>query len=193
MKIPSILHGRPRAVLSRCRKLAKQIVSAGTFDAFDPGPYMDTSTAPGILFTEADSLWGNGENFQCWALTFAVEELAPEGEGYFPFQGSWLRSSLNEPWRYLGAMEGTLTPVLGKDRSLLRPFAEAGVRYWPILSGEGSRFGPYGDAPEGAWSVLRVLKYALANLGAPPEMLYAAPKGGPGAVLDWIDKGQVRG
>ena len=57
MTIPSIFYGRYAVVVPLCRKLAKQMVQADSFDLFDPEPFVDSSQSPGLIFLDKAPPW----------------------------------------------------------------------------------------------------------------------------------------
>jgi len=163
MKIPSLLYGRAALVKQRCKMLMKPIVETRKFELLDPGPLIDTSEVPGWLLVRPEFIATGQEHVQCYALSVAVNDLAPksipEREAVLH---AWMVWSLEESWRILGVMEQqTTTGILDRNRSLLRPYVEAAARFWPVLAREGNRFGPFINEPGDAWTVWYNLKFAL--------------------------------
>jgi hypothetical protein len=182
MKIPGMLHGRAGAVKSRAKKKLREVVATREFDRLDYGPLVDTKDVEGLLLVEGERFQMPGEHFHCYALTESIFDLVPASEMLVTMD-AWMRWSLAEAWRFLGAVGQLTTGALHEDRSLLIPYVEAGVRFWPELSSEGKRYGPTLDQLKDAWEVAVNLKYALANLGIPSSELRTEPPGGPAVFL----------
>ena len=187
MKIPSMLYGRASAVKSRAKKKMAEVVHACDFERLDWGPMLETRDATGLLLTRSERIQLPGEHFHCEALTEAVLELA-EWPRKLSTMEAWVRWSLADSWRFLGVVEHLVTPTLEKNRTLLVPYVDAAVRFWPQLKSEGERFGPFVNCPVGAWEIMRNLKFCLANLGIPGPELRAEPPGGPADFLERIAK-----
>jgi hypothetical protein len=188
MKIPSMLHGRAAAVNSRARKKAKEIVQKNTFDV-DFGPLLDTAEVPGLLLLGPENHYPlPGEQYHCYALTLALTDLGSPSE-MLSRVDAWVRWSLSEPWRLLGVADQDSVSALDRDHSLLQPYVEAAVRFWPVLKAEGNSYGPFVNEPGGVWKHMRNLRFALANLGIPADRLQTEPPDGPAAFLEQINQG----
>ncbi len=182
MKIPSMLYGRPGAVKSRAKKKVREVVAAREFERLDCGPFVDTNDVEGLLLVRSERFQAPGEHFHCYALTSAIFDLVSASE-MFATMDAWMKWSLLDAWRFLGVLDDLTTNALNQNRSLLFPYVEAAVRFWPEFKMEGRRYGPTLDQPMGAWDVMRNLKYALANLGLTADELRAEPPDGPAVLV----------
>lgn len=78
--------------------------------------------------------------------------------------------------------------AVDKGGPLARKFVEAAARFWPLLTSQGNRYGPFVNEPHDAWQVMRNVRHALARLGIPPQDLREAPAGGPAEFLRRVDE-----
>ena len=187
MKIPSMFFGSSATVASRARKIAKRLLETRDFDSFDPGLFVDTAEQPGILLLRRDRLWPKVEAFHCYALSHQLAELA--GHSDLPeVMEAWMLWSFREDWRFLGALGEDTSGVLWRNSALLRPFVDTAVEYWPVLTAEGRRYGPFINEPVHVWTESVNLWYALGNLGIAGGELSAVPPGGPADFLSRIDE-----
>jgi hypothetical protein len=92
-------------------------------------------------------------------------------------------SSLQTSWGVLGLMSSdNQTWLIRKERHL--PFLRAALSHWDELEAVGSRYYVTVEC-ERIWRVARGLKYVLANMGVPNELLTAPlPLGGPRVLLE---------
>jgi len=165
------------------------MVAKDDFTAFDPGALIDTSTVPGLLLVDEGQIayQPNQEDFHCYALSLAIFEAVPVTDVH-RVTDAWVKNSLAEPWRFLGVQATEMTGTMGRNRSLLRPYAEAGAHMWPAFVAEGNRFGPFVNQAHDAWYIMRGLHYALANLGIPnADLNRPLPPGGLAELLNRID------
>lgn len=190
MKIPSMLYGRAAVVKSRAKKKLKGIAEKGAFEELDCGPCLDTAEVTGLLLVAPERFQLPDEHFHCYALTLAIFDLVP-GSRMLATMDAWMTWSLLEPWRLLGAAEQHTMNALHENRSLLKPYVEAAVRFWPALKAEGKQYGPFMEEPKDVWAVMGNLKYALANLGIDQKELREEPPGGPAEFLARINQGRT--
>lgn len=183
MQIPSMLYGTPGRAMSRARKKLRDIVKRNAeFENEDFGPFIDTSEVDGLLIVEPEPIQLPGEHFHCYALSVALVEIGSASEMLARLD-AWMRWSLLEPWRYLGVVEQHTTTALVRNQSLLMPYVDAAVHFWPILKAEGERYGSALVQPKDVWAVMHNLWYSLANLGIPANQLQSEPVGGPADFL----------
>jgi hypothetical protein len=189
MKIPSMLYGRAAAVKSKAKKTLEAVIATREFDRLDCGPFIETKDTEGLLLVQPERFQLPGKHFHCYALTWAIYELIPASE-VFATMDAWMRWSLSDAWRLLGALDDRTANALNRERSLLVPYVEAVVRFWPELKAEGKRYGPSLGEPEDVWQVMHNLKFALANLGVPAEQLRTEPPEGPVAFCAELEQGR---
>jgi hypothetical protein len=184
MKIPEFLYGRQRAVMSYCKTIAKKVIAEGP-DVLDPGPMIDTSTSGGLILLDKDASVAGQDNFHCFALSLAIAQEVSH-ETWLRVTGDWLRWSFEEPWRFLCAYTRDAAYFLHRHESLVKPYVETALEFWPILFAEGRRYGPcWNDEPCDAWEVNSGLKFALARLGvSTQDLLGRLPASGPAGLLD---------
>jgi hypothetical protein len=187
MMIPSMLYGRASAVRSRAKKKLAEVLETCDFEHLDCGPMLETHDVTGLLLLQPERIQTPGEHFHCYALTVAIVDLV-DGSRMLATMDAWMKWSLAEAWRFLGVTDQYSTGPLDDNRSLLTPYVEAAVRFWPQLNSEGDRFGPMVNGPTGAWNMMDNLCFALANLGIPLTELRADPPGGPADFLERIAK-----
>ena len=175
--------------------MLKGVVEKGAFDNLEYGPFLDTEEVTGLLLVSPESFQLPGQHFHCYALTlgpFRSRAGATRARVTSICHDERMRQVVAlEPWRFLGIVEQNTTSVLNRDRSLLKPYVEAAVRYWPVLKAEGRRYGPFINEPEAVWQLMDNLKYSLANLGIAGSELQAEPLGGPAEFLARINQGET--
>ena len=106
----------------------------------------------------------------------------------------WLLWCLEEDWRFVCVLgDDSRLGVQKLEPSVMQRYIRAGVRYWPTLVGEGNRFGPSVDNSGAPWGVWSNMKYVLANLDVPTEMVIAGSPGGPADLLKYVDERKLQG
>ena len=184
-----MLYGSHGAVKSRCRKLAKKLIAANEFDSFDPGPMLETTAVQGFLWVDSSIMVPPGDHFYCHLLTQAIFEASPVKD-VLRIVKAWVGGSLAEPWRFLGVHMVEMVSAVDQGGPLARKLVEAAVTFWPALTSQGRRYGPFADEPKDAWHAMRMLHHALARLGIPPQDLRQTPAEGPAEFLRRLDEQQ---
>jgi hypothetical protein len=182
-----MLYGRAEVVKSRAKKKLKEIVEGRAFEDLDCEPFLDTGEVTGLLLVEPEHIQLQGEYFHCYALTLAIFDLVPASQ-MLATMDVWMKWSLSEAWRFLGAVDQHTTNALHENHALLIPYVETAVRFWPELKSEGKRYGPFVNEPKEVWGIMNNLKYSLANLGIAVSELQAEPPCGPAEFLAQINQ-----
>ena len=183
MQIPESFYGRAAHVKANARRLAKSIVKAGDFDAFEPGRMLDTAHTSGVIYVQKEWSPSATANFHCYALDEALI-LEATRLGQSSLLDDWLTWSLAAAWRFPFVLAGASRAGLhSHDPHVLRRYVDASIARWPMLRDTGNRFGPSGEEPVGVWEVWWNLRFALTSLGVPVDALKECPAGGPAELL----------
>ena len=93
-------------------------------------------------------------------------------------------ASLQVPWGVLGLMSSDNGPWVWPEHRH-RPFLHAALSFWEELDAVGARYYVAGKS-ERLWGTARNLKYVLANMGVPNDVLNSPlPAEGPRALLQY--------
>lgn len=186
MLLPTIQYGTWPDVKRRMNKVVRQLKrGAGLVELMTADGVIDTEKTPGMLVM-IRSILGPVSNFHCFAPWRPAEDPlhdlrtdptvpAPEEEAMFV-------ASLLTPWGVLGLMGSDTTSwVWRKERH--QPFLHAALKFWDELDAVGPRYYVVGQG-ERLWRVASTLKYVLANMGVPKDVLNEPlPPGGPRVLL----------
>jgi hypothetical protein len=179
MLLPAIQYGDWPIVKGRMRKVVTQLKrGAGLIELMTKDGMLDTADNAGLIVMVRSSL-GPVSNFHCfapWRLAWEAASLAEStAEAMFA-------ASLEVPWGILGLMSSDNGPWVWPEHRH-RPFLEAALWFWEELDAVGARYYVVGKG-ERLWGTARNLKYVLANMGVPNDVLSSPlPPEGPRALL----------
>lgn len=196
MHIPSLLLGDYAEVRKRCRQAIRRYLRGQqpVWDALTVDGMSDTATRPHLISVEGPHYQGRDDTlYRCdmplslFVIDTAIDRTLRVGEDVFT-------RGLESPWSVLCMFSGNEMNILFNQpepvrSERLRQYVRAVVRHWEVLDAEGARYAGSFGAKARLWDVAGTLKYALANLGVPPEALMQPlpPVGGPYALLAQAD------
>jgi hypothetical protein len=183
MKIPSFLYGPYSKVKGVCRRKAKELKRGATFADLPADQWLDTASTSGAIVLEGPSraFPHKEEHFCCFGLGLAIsdewEDLGWKEERD-TILTAYQEAAMCEPWLFLGLLGQHNSTFLDQRPEWLKPFAQAAVKFWPILAAEGARY-TKGSPPKDLWSLTTNISFVFARLGIPQEKLLAPlPSGG---------------
>ena len=139
---------------------------------------IDTADRPGLVVM-VRSILGSEPHFHCfapWRLAWETTSLAES------IADAIFVESLQVPWGILGLMSSDNGPWVWPEQRH-QPFLDAALSFWDELDAVGARYYVVGKA-ERLWNTARNLKYVLANMGVPNDVLRAPlPPEWPRALL----------
>lgn len=184
MLIPEFMFGIAGDVEERCRKTVTQLKKGVLWDEAVACPMIDTAIESGLLVLNGPSPLLSGQNhFHIYVL---LDEIF--NAGFFEqSKAAIFTSCLQTPW-------GILSLISLKNQFWLIPverhvrFLEATLGYWEMLSMEGPRYTNGLTTGDTLWSLASNVKYVLANLGVPQDVLRdPLPAGGLAALVSKHD------
>jgi hypothetical protein len=184
MELPALFFGLYRDVKRRTSRIINQIPKGADWMALvEADGFLDTATTPGFILLDGPSpLLGGESHFQEWLLWNQMWRKWKEwGDDVLE---PIFQRSLTQPWSTLGLVGGQNTPwFIRKHR--YRPFLRAVRQYWPLFDAEGQRYSTGLQTPEPLWALPNTIKYVLANLGIPGDVVRAPlPPGGLAELID---------
>ncbi|WP_218082116.1 hypothetical protein [Anthocerotibacter panamensis] len=200
VQVPSCFYGRYSEVKSRCKKAVTALKRGKTWEeAVDTSSMVDTIATPGLIVLDGpSSLVGGTLNFHCYPLLSQVQAAITEKRLLPEVEETIFRASLQTVWGVLGLIAQTnvmwfailhLTPEyhIQPLKERYQPFLDAVLKFWDELYAEGERYTNGSNTGTDLWSNSSNLKYVLANMGVPTELLQAPlPMGGIETLLSYI-------
>jgi hypothetical protein len=186
--LPAIQYGDWPTVKRRMSKVVTQLKrGAGLIEVMTQDGMLDTAETPGLIVM-IRSILGPVSNFHCFAPWRQAEDPlhdqrtdptvpAAAEEAVFV-------ASLQTPWGILGLLSSdNQTWLIRRERH--QPFLNATLMFWNELDAIGPRYYEAGQA-ERLWKLPTNLRYVLANMGVPNDILNSPlPPGGPRALLPY--------
>ena len=192
MQLPAIQYGDWKTVKKRMARVVTQL-KRGTdlVEVMTADGMLDTETTPGMLGIFG-IITGPVANFHCfmpwrtlWHDLYKLREKTEDLVTPPAAEDSIFAASLRTSWGVLGLLAHDSQPWL-YPTSRHRPLLQAALEVWPELDAVGARY--YG-AVQGRrlWDMPNNLKYVMANLGVPTDVLRAPlPPEGPRALLRYV-------
>ena len=188
MQLPAIQYGDWKTVKKRMARVVTQLKrGADLVEVMTADGMLDTATTPGMLIITGIQV-GTVPNFHCfapWKLAWDAFAAADDSDAFAVVEDAIFEVSLRTLWGVLGLLASEnqfwLIPE-SRHRKLL----QAALEVWPELDAVGARY--YG-AIQGRrlWDIPNNLKYVMANLGVPTDVLRAPlPPEGPLALLRYV-------
>jgi hypothetical protein len=187
MLLPAIQYGDWKSVKKRmARAVTKLKRGVDLIEVMTEDGMLDTAATPGMLGIFG-IIPGPVANFHCfmpWKL--AWDTFAAAGSDAFAaVEDAIFAVSLRSSWGVLGLLSSeNQFWLISPARH--RPLLYAALDVWPELDAVGARY--YGAVlGRRLWDMPNNLKYVMANLGVPTELLTAPlPPEGPGALLRYV-------
>jgi hypothetical protein len=193
MELPALFYGLYRDVKRRTSRIVNQIPKGADWMALvEADGFLDTTTTPGFILIDGPSPnRGSEHHFQQWVLWAQIKnKWAHEWSRRSKDADKWgvavqeavFQQSLTKPWSTLGLVEND-SWLFPKHR--YRPFLHAVRRYWELFDSVGARYSTGLQTPQPLWALPNTIKYVLANLSVPGDMLRAPlPPGGLAELID---------
>jgi hypothetical protein len=194
MKLPAHFYGLYREVKRRNAKIITQLCKgADWMELIEAGGFLNVELTPGfVVMNGPSSLLGGEPHFQMWHLWFQIWEQS------FSFEGKprvsealaeeVFERSLTRPWSTLG-----LVAHRGQDwlyeKHRYRPFLHAVRQYWELFDSIGARYSNGSRQGSRLWSSPNAIKYVLANLGIPTDVLRSPLP--PGGLFELVDRAEL--
>jgi hypothetical protein len=182
-----IQYGDWKTVKGRVRKVVSQLKrGADLIEVMTHDGMLDTADHPGLIVM-IRSILGPVVNFHCFAPMRDAWEvltgLRTEPTVPSAVEEAVFAASLRTPWGILGLMSSDNGPwVWPKQRH--EPFLHAALEVWDELDAVGARYYWVDVRGERLWAHASGLKYVLANMGVPNDILSAPlPPEGPRGLL----------
>jgi hypothetical protein len=190
MKLPAHFYGLYQEVKRRNAKIITQLCKGADWMALiEAGGFLEVETTPGYVVVDGPSpLTGGQPHFQIWPLWFQIWEKTISFEGK-PRVSKELAEevferSLTRPWSTLGLVAYRGQQWL-RDKHRYRPFLDAVRQYWSLFDSIGARYSDGLQRGYTLWFAGNSIKYVLANLGVPTEVLRSPlPAGGLEELID---------
>jgi hypothetical protein len=188
VQLPAIQYGDWKTVKKRMARVVTQLKrGADLVEVMTADGMLDTTTTPGMLIVTGIQV-GPAPNFHCfapWKLAWDAFAAADDSDAFAVIENAIFDASLRISWGVLGLLASEnqfwLIPV-----SRHRPLLHAALEAWPELDAVGTRYA--GSVPgRRLWDMPNNLKYVMANLGVPTDVLRAPlPPEGPRALLRYV-------
>ena len=149
---------------------------------------LHTESTPGMIVVDGpSSIIGGSPHFQAWLLWSQLEAREEEGVSS-ELADRVFEQSLTRPWATLGLV-GPGNTFWFIERKRFRPFLRAIRQHWGLFLSAGCRYSAGSSWPVELWSLPNSVKYVLANLDVPDEML--DPPLPPGGIDELIDRTEL--
>jgi hypothetical protein len=206
MQIPSLLYGDYDSVKKRCRQALKHYMRGQQLfpEALTVDGMVDTADEAGLIVVEGPSpLLGDSVQYHCFVPFYLLASGVNKTDDRLDDAGKEdiFTALIDLPWGLLcmfspNAMNGWLSHATNATNSLsrspdfdrLRRYIQAVLRHWDLLDAQGRRYSDGSNTGDRLWSISTPIKYALANMGVPHELLHQPlPPGGLYALLAEAD------
>lgn len=165
MNIPTFFFGLPAEVKRRSQRAATALKRGATLAETVGAEVSDTRETDALIVLDGPSpLVGGNPQFCMYALCRAVQTLD------VAVQNRVHQELLSSSWGVLALQGQLLQPWLSSHPTRLE-FLRACLRDWDDLESEGVRYSAGMNTATTVWGASRCIYYALANEGAPSELL----------------------
>jgi len=132
---------------------------------------VQTADRTGLLVLNGPSpLLRSAQHFYCYLSLFAIKRGLTEGRLRKELESEIFEVSLDTAWGLVGLLSPpNIMWVYPPERHW--PMMNSAVRFWAELEGEGARYSVGSPHGQQLWSLHTNLKYVLAHLGVPAEVL----------------------
>lgn len=194
MKLPAHFYGLYREVKRRNAKIITQLCrGADWMELVEAGGFLDVETTPGFVMVDGPSpLTGGQPHFQIWPLWYEIYGLTASFKGKPRVSKELAQEvferSLTRPWSTLGLVCYRGLHWLS-EKHRYRPFLDAVRHYWELFDSIGPRYS--GGLQQGStlWLAGNSIKYVLANLGMPTDVLRSPLP--PGGLFELLDRAEL--
>lgn len=181
MQIPSLLYGQAGEVRKRCRRAFRHHArnQQRFWEAFAADDMIDTADHQGLISVEGTYSSGKNETLYCCSMPLYLFVIDRQIERTPAMEEEIFSTGLEAPWRLLCmfSRQTMYSWFRTHDPARFRPdrfarYVMAILRYWDVLDAEGARYAGGLAKPEAhLWDVADALKFVLANLGVPHNLL----------------------
>lgn len=200
MQIPTLFYGSQKEVRARCRRIVKQLAAGENWqEAIEVGSTVETANVAALIVLEGPNqlLDAYGSHFHCYTLLDQIRQASNQGRVNAEVEEMAFRASLQTAWGLLGLIAAKNTTWFWHPEKFYssdqwramryEPFLTASLRYWDTLDAEGERYSNGSSMGQNLWSLPSSLKYVLANIGVPTNVLKATlPEGGLAEVITLV-------
>ena len=171
MKIPELLYGRYKDVLSRCRPIIKNLSKERPAASFFSGPFLDTDNCKGLLILHGPNpLLGNDPHFHLYLPLQLIDAAVMKKKLDISIEDTIFSAFLHHSWSVLSLISPAnliwLHPV---ERHY--PFLKACLTEWDTYESESDRYTDGSLHGMRLWLIVTNVKHILARQGVPTEIL----------------------
>jgi hypothetical protein len=172
MEIPALLYGHFEEVNTLCYKALKRLSGNNEISfSLDAEAVVDTKHNDGLLILDGpNTLLSKDNHFHCYLPWSMIKNEKHRGRLSGVSEHAIFEQSISTPWGILGLLSpANVMWIVPADRRA--PFLHAVVHWWPLLYAEGNRYSVGSNSGQDLWAVRSNIKFVLANLGVPQEVL----------------------
>ncbi len=141
-------------------------------------PTFDTAVQPGlILLRQPDHIIDETPHYHVYLPLLVAADKALESPRTAPVERMLFERALSTAWSTLAVMAPNTLWLLKEERC--RQLIQAVVQHWATFLAEGKRYSNGRTTGDTLWNAPSSLRFALARIGAPKELLMnPLPPGG---------------
>lgn len=180
MIAPALTYGLYRDVNLRVGKAVTAISKGASLaDALCTEGWLDAAAVPGLCVLNGPSpLLGGEPHHNLWLPWLRLETAADHGRLSAAREEELFHESLQSPWGTIGLI-AQANQIWLYPQARHRPLLDAALRHWDEIDGRGAWYSNGARQGDVLWALPSNVKYVLANLGVPTDVLnQPLPSGG---------------